>query len=257
MLIYLQEDIILYLGGEYMKKNILLLAVIIAVLSGCASKDYDVITSIPSSGYKSEIEAYKLQEAEMNKPNPSLWSDVGSSGTIFLDYKARRIGDVVIVKIEEDSSASNSTNNSASKTTTYNANVTAMLGLSTNLGVNNFLGSGAAFQPTIAATTGNSHQGQGSSNKADTFTATIAARIVDIMPSGNLVIEGNREIIIDQEKQTITLKGIVRQKDIDAANTVSSSAIADAQITYTGAGALSQATKKGWLGKVIDVIWPF
>ena len=101
-----------------MKKNILLLAVIIAVLSGCASKDYDVITSIPSSGYKSEIEAYKLQEAEMNKPNPSLWSDVGSSGTIFLDYKARRIGDVVIVKIEEDSSASNSTNNSASKTTT-------------------------------------------------------------------------------------------------------------------------------------------
>ena len=224
---------ILYLGGEYMKKTILLLTVMLAALSGCASKGYDdVITSIPSSGYKSEIEAYKMQEAEMNKPNPSLWSDVGSSGTIFLDYKARRIGDVVIVKIEEDSSASNSTNNSASKSTTYNASITAMLGLPTN-------------------------QGQGSSRKADSFTATIAARIVDIMPSGNLVIEGNREIIIDQEKQTITLKGIVRQKDIDAANTVSSSAIADAQITYTGAGALSQATKKGWLGKVIDVIWPF
>ena len=248
---------ILYLGGEYMKKTILLLTVMLAALSGCASKGYDdVITSIPS-GYKSEIEAYKMQEAEMNKPNPSLWSDVGSSGTIFLDYKERRIGDVVIVKIEEDSSASNSTNNSASKSTTYNASITAMLGLPTNMGITNFLGSGAAFQPTIAATTGNNHQGQGSSRKADSFTATIAARIVDIMPSGNLVIEGNREIIIDQEKQTITLKGIVRQKDIDAANTVSSSAIADAQITYTGAGALSQATKKGWLGKVIDVIWPF
>ena len=241
-----------------MKRNIIITFIMIAAIYGCAAKPYDyVISSIPSSGYKSEIEAYKMQEAEMNKPNPSLWSDVGSSGTIFLDYKARRIGDVVIVRIEEDSSASNSTNNTASKTTTYNANLTAMLGLPTNLGVNNFLGSGAALQPTIAATTGNSHQGQGTSNKADTFTATIAARIVDIMPSGNLVIEGNREIIIDQEKQTITLKGIVRQKDIDATNTVSSSAIADAQITYTGAGALSQATKKGWLGKVIDVIWPF
>lgn len=241
-----------------MKRNIIITFIMIAAIYGCAAKPYDdVISSIPSSGYKSEIEAYKIQEAEMNKPNPSLWSDVGSSGTIFLDYKARRIGDVVIVRIEEDSSASNSTNNTASKTTTYNANLTAMLGLPTNLGVNNFLGSGAALQPTIAATTGNSHQGQGTSNKADTFTATIAARIVDIMPSGNLVIEGNREIIIDQEKQTITLKGIVRQKDIDATNTVSSSAIADAQITYTGAGALSQATKKGWLGKVIDVIWPF
>lgn len=241
-----------------MKRIFLLTSVSVVILSGCAAKNYDdVITSIPSSGYKSEIEAYKMQEAEMNKPNPSLWSDVGSSGTIFLDYKARRIGDVVIVKIEEDSSASNSTNNQTSKATTYNANVTAMLGLPTNLGVNNFLGSGAAFQPSIGATTGNSHQGQGSNKKSDSFTATIAARIVDIMPSGNLVIEGSREIIIDQEKQTITLKGIVRHKDIDASNTISSSAIADAQITYTGNGATSQATKKGWLGKVIDVVWPF
>ena len=209
-----------------MKRIFLLTGTFAVLLSGCANKNYDdVITSIPTSGYKSEIEAYKLQEAEMNKPNPSLWSDVGSSGTIFLDYKARRIGDVVIVRIEEDSSASNSTNNAASKATTYNANITAMMGLPNNMGVNNFLGSGAAFQPTIAATTGNSHQGQGSNNKSDTFTATIAA--------------------------------IVRQKDIDATNTVSSSAIADAQITYTGNGATSQATKKGWLGKVIDVVWPF
>lgn len=228
------------------------------IISACAHHSYDdVISAVPTSGYKSEIEAYKMQEAELNKPNPSLWSDVGSNGTIFLDYKARRIGDVVIVRIEESSSASNSTSNSTSKTTNYNAGITAMLGLPLNFGSNNFLGSGQAFQPTIGATTGNSHQGQGSTDKSDKFTATIAARIVDIMPSGNLVIEGNREIIIDQEKQTITLKGIVRQKDIDATNTVSSSAIADAQITYTGAGSNSSAVKKGWLAKVIDVIWPF
>ncbi len=193
-----------------MKKNILLLSCAVAILSGCATKNYDVISSIPSSGYKSEIEAYKRQEAEMNKPNPSLWSDVGSSGTIFLDYKARRIGDVVIVRIEEDSSASNSTNNSTSKSTTYNASITAMMGLPNNLGINNFLGSGVGFQPTLAATTGNNHQGQGSSNKSDTFTATIAARIVDIMPSGNLVIEGNREIIIDQEKQNWARYGLLK-----------------------------------------------
>ena len=95
-----------------------------------------------------------------------------------------------------------------------------------------------------------------------TFSNLILTEGDDAPKYGNkLLLTGelfyNREIIIDQEKQTITLKGIVRQKDIDATNTVSSSAIADAQITYTGAGALSQATKKGWLGKVIDVIWPF
>ena len=240
-----------------MKKLVLLLSLGF-ILPGCAAKYEDVITAAaPTSGYKSEIEAYKRQEAERSKPNPSLWADVGSSGTIFLDYKARRIGDVVIVKIEEQSSASNSTNNATSKATTYNAGITAMMGLPLNFGANNFLGSGSAFSPTLGAQTSNSHQGQGTTDKADRFKATIAARIIDIMPSGNLVIEGNREIIIDQEKQTITLKGIVRQKDIDASNTVLSSSIADAQITYTGAGANSSAAKKGWLGKVIDVIWPF
>lgn len=243
-----------------MRKYLLFLimaAMSLFICVSCASKYNDIITSMPSSGYKSEIEAYKKQEAENNRPNPSLWSDIGSNGTIFLDYKARRIGDVVVVRIVENARASNSTSSTSSKTTNYNAGITAMLGLPLNFGVDNFLGSGQPFNPTIGATTGNSFSGNGASNKADNFNATIAARIIDIMPSGNLVIEGNREIVIDQEKQTITLRGIVRQKDIDANNTVASSAIADAQITYTGNGALTQASKKGWLGKVVDVIWPF
>ena len=63
--------------------------------------------------------------------------------------------------------------------------------------------------------------------------------------------------MIDEEKQTITLKGIVRQKDIDSTNTVVSTAIADAQITYSGSGERTNATKKGWLAKFIDIIWPF
>jgi len=71
------------------------------------------------------------------------------------------------------------------------------------------------------------------------------------------VIEGQREIIVDQEKQVITVRGIIRQKDIDAANTVLSTAIADAQITYSGKGILTDSNRKGWLSSVIDWIWPF
>lgn len=225
-------------------------------LTACASKS-DVVTSVPSSGYKFEIEAYKAQEAEKRKPTASLWTDMGNNGTMFLDYKARRIGDVVIVRIVETSSASNSSSADTSKTTNYQAGITDFMGLPLNMGSNNFMGSGNAFSPSIGANTANTYSGQGRTTKSDRVTATIAARIIDIMPSGNLVIEGNREIVIDQEKQTITLKGIVRQKDIDASNTVSSTAIADAQITYSGAGSTSSAIKKGWLARVIDVIWPF
>lgn len=237
-------------------KKILLIFLTAAISVACAAKP-ETISAVPSSGYMSEIEAYKRQEAERNKPNPSLWADVGSNGTIFLDYKARRIGDVVIVKIMETSSASNSTSNSTKKSTTNNSSVTAMMGLPLNFGMNNFLGSGSGFQPSIGTSTNNSHSGQGSTTKTDKVSATIAARIVDIMPSGNLVIEGNREIIIDQEKQTITLRGLVRQKDIDASNVVASTAIADAQIMYSGSGTTSTATKKGWFSRFLDIVWPF
>lgn len=239
-----------------MKKNFILLISSIFILSACSTKT-DVVTNVPSTNYKSEIEAYRAQEMANRKPSASLWSESGNQGNMFLDYKARHIGDIVIVNITEMSSASNSSSKDSSKTTAYNAGIDSILGLPTNMGATNFLGSGNPLSPTIAANTGNSFSGQGSATKSDRVSATIAARIIDILPSGNLVIEGNREILIDDEKQTITLKGIVRQKDIDATNTVASSAIADAQITYSGSGERTNATKKGWFAKFIDVIWPF
>lgn len=236
--------------------KIIALTLTIAVAVGCATKGEYIPTTVPSAGYKSEIEAYKRQEEARSRPNPSLWSDVGSSGTMFLDYKARKIGDIVIVNIVESASASNSSSASNSKSAEYSTGVTAMLGLPI-AGVNDFLGSGSGLSPNIGATTNNTYSGAGSISKSDTVRATLAARIIDIMPSGNLVIEGNREIIIDRDKQTITLRGIIRQKDIDAKNTVVSSVIADAQITYSGAGTTTQATKKGWLGSFLDIIAPF
>jgi flagellar L-ring protein precursor FlgH len=230
-------------------------AVLTAYFSfGCAGKE--AVTDLPADSYKDRLEEYsRAQEAA--KPSPSLWADVGSHGTIFLDYRARLIGDVVIVKIVESASAKNSNNTSTDRTSNYDAGVTAMLGLPLNLGVKDFLNSGNEFNPTIGANTTNSFSGQGSKQRSDSISATIAARIVEILPSGNLVIEGQREIVVDQEKQTIKLRGVIRQKDIDATNTVPSSAIADAQISYYGDGVITDANRKGWLATFIDWIWPF
>ncbi|MDR2105351.1 MAG: flagellar basal body L-ring protein FlgH [Deferribacteraceae bacterium] len=234
---------------------ILIHCILITYLSlGCAGRE--AVTALPTDSYKDRLEEYdKAQEAA--KPTPSLWADVGSHGTIFLDYRARLIGDVVIVKIVESASAKNSNNTSTDRTSNYDANVTAMLGLPLNLGIKDFLNSGNEFNPTIGANTTNSFEGKGSKQRSDSISATIAARIVDVLPSGNLVIEGQREIVVDQEKQTIKIRGIIRQKDIDASNTVPSSAIADAQISYYGDGVISDANRKGWLAAFIDWIWPF
>ena len=126
-----------------------------------------------------------------------------------------------------------------------------------SLGIKNFLGMGNKFNPSVGAQTTNDFQGDGSKRKSDRVQATIAARIIDILPSGNLVIEGNREIVVDQEKQFITVKGVIRQKDIDANNVVLSTSIADAQIAYSGKGMLSDVNKKGWLAHFVDWVWPF
>jgi len=238
-----------------MKKFFLILLAGLIIFSGCSKKP-KVESNVSKLSYNEEVAKYN-NALKQKQPSPSLWADVGNSGVMFLDYKGRSLGDIIIVKIVESSSATNSNSTKTSKTSNYNSGITSLMGLPLNLGMNNFLKKGNPFDPTVSAQTGNSFTGSGAKKKSDSVSATIAARIVDILPSGNLVIEGNREILVDQEKQTISVKGIIRQKDIDANNTVLSTAIADAQITYTGKGILSDANRKGWLSSVIDWVWPF
>jgi flagellar L-ring protein precursor FlgH len=232
---------------------IILTTLSLLIISGCATK----VEKIPATtSYNTEVgEYWKAMRQYQN--TGSLWTEMKSNGTLFLDYKARNIGDIVIVQIVESSSASNTNTTQTSKTTNYDASVNNFLGMPMSLGIHNFLGMGQPFNPSVGAQTTNDFQGDGSKQKADSVQATIAARIIDILPSGNLVIEGNREIVVDQEKQYISVKGVIRQKDIDANNVVLSTSIADAQIAYSGKGMLSDVNKKGWLAHVVDWVWPF
>lgn len=242
-----------------MNGKFFLILIVAAVLgSGCAAKqDLQVETALPSGSYKKELEEYRMRQILAQKPNPSLWAEVGSRGTLFLDYKGRTVGDIIVVQITETSSASNSNSTTTNKSTTYSSGITNLLGMPTNLGIGNFLNQGNSLDPTIQADTANAFAGSGAKSKADTVSGTVAARIIEVLPSGNLVIEGHREIIVDQEKQIITIRGIVRQKDVNANNMVQSTQIADAQISYSGKGVISDANKKGWLASAIDWVWPF
>lgn len=237
-----------------MKKSIFL-GVIALICAACSTATPPAAT-IPPSGYKQNLSNYTA--AQNQKPSASLWANAGNHGTLFLDYKARLVGDIITIKIVENARASNSNNTSTSKSSNYDASITSIMGLPLDLGINNVLGTGGSFDPTLAASTNNTFAGTGSKAKNDSITATISARVVEVQqPTGNLVIEGQREIIVDQEKQTITIRGIVRPKDINANNEVESTSIAEAQIAYSGDGVISDANRKGWLAVFIDWIWPF
>lgn len=239
-----------------MKIRLLLTIAAAAVLfGGCAAKPTFDNEALKNS-YQKELEEYKRQ-LEERRPSPSLWMEASAKGSLFLDYKGRHVGDIIIVNIVESTSASNSNTTATSKSQAMDSTLGNLMGLPLNMGVSNLLGTGNELNMDNTLSSSNSFSGSGAKTKADKIQGTIAARVTEVLPSGNLVIEGHRELIIDNEKQTITLSGIVRQKDLDASNTVDSTSIADAKIAYSGQGMLSDSNKPGWLMTLLSWIMPF
>ena len=85
----------------------------------------------------------------------------------------------------------------------------------------------------------------------------MTARVIDVLPNGNMLIEGRRNIKVNNEDQEIILEGTVRPRDIGADNVVNSIYIADARISYSGRGIISDRQSPGWLMNIVDKLWPF
>ena len=132
-----------------------------------------------------------------------------------------------------------------------------MLGLPSNLGVQNFLGMGTGFDPRVSASVNNTNQGSGSVTRNGTLTGTISALITEILPSGNFKIEGRRSVTVNHEEQIMVLRGVIRPQDINFDNTIASISIADASISLTGEGVVADEQRKGWLAKILGKVWPF
>jgi flagellar L-ring protein precursor FlgH len=97
----------------------------------------------------------------------------------------------------------------------------------------------------------------GKTTRKTTVEATVAARIVRIFPNGLMELQGYREILVNGEKQIINVRGLIRARDIGPDNTITSDQLADAKIYVYGKGVLSEKQKQGWMGRLVDTIWPF
>jgi flagellar L-ring protein precursor FlgH len=109
----------------------------------------------------------------------------------------------------------------------------------------------------FSGTSKDTFKGTGKTSRDGNLKGTISARVVDVFPDGNLMIEGTRELKINSESQYLILSGIVRPKDIKSDNTISSTKLADARIAYTGGGSLSEKTSPGWFSRLLGVFAPF
>ena len=181
----------------------------------------------------------------------SLWEPGNGRAFMFEDRRASRIGDIVIVRIEEQHSGSKTANTTADRAATLSAGASGGL-----FGIHS-LGKKFVDLFDVNATTGNEFEGEGSTSRQDSLTGTIAAKVVEVLPNGDLRIQGKREVTVNSEKQKMTIQGIVRRIDLDTQNTVLSSAVADAQIAYVGLGVVDDVQRPGWATRVFDWVTPF
>jgi len=187
-----------------------------------------------------------------SKPRPGSIYDVRSGGISMIANKiAHRPGDLITVVINEKQDVSNQEASDFTKSTNLDYQMTKMEIL------DNF------FQtlPTLGATSADGFTGSATYTKKGNFTARLTAIVTDVMPNVNMVVEGRREVRIDDETKVIEFRGILRRWDITASNTIDSELVAEATVTYSGSGPMTKATNRTGLGKffhdAIAWVWPF
>jgi flagellar L-ring protein precursor FlgH len=192
------------------------------------------------------------------KHDGSLWQDGGPLSELFINPKARSIGDIVTIKIVESSSASNRATTITGKSSSLSMGVNNLFGLEDRYAPTSTVKPHPFFNP-FAKLQGNvsgSFDGSGTTTRNGDLTAYITARVTKVLPNGNLGIEGTREVTVNSEEQTITLSGIIRPRNISPDNIILSTYISDAKIAYSGSGIIHDRQRPGWMARILDWVWP-
>ncbi len=232
-----------------------------ALAGGCSS--IDRLSQIGEKPKLTEIEnpttqpGYKPVQMPMPKPEQasynanSLWRN--GSRAFFKDQRAARIGDLltVTVNITDKANIANQTQRSRSN--------------KEDSGITDFIGSqtlGAQAQKILpgrilTADSTTSSDGKGSVNRQEALQTNVAAVVTQVLPNGNLVVEGKQEIRVNFEIRELIVAGIVRPEDIQSDNTIDSSKIAQARIAYGGRGQITDVQQPRYGQQVMDVLLPF
>jgi flagellar L-ring protein precursor FlgH len=176
----------------------------------------------------------------------SLWpggqANSGNTSNMITDKRALKIGDLVTVRIVEQASAEQDSNVSTQKAAS----------VAGGAGLGSWNNSGGVPVQSYGAGANENFAGGGSSARSGKIVTTLTARVVSLLDSGNLVIEGRRSLKINDEKQHIYVRGVIRPGDVGSDNSVVSTAISDAQIMYEGKGPLSEKSSPGFFTRILD-----
>lgn len=171
---------------------------------------------------------------------------------LFNDIKARRVGDIITVNLQEKMQAQKKAAANESKTSVNNHQAPTILG--------GTLGAAVGGVNLLGGTTMNSNdsfKGQGDASQSNSLTGSISVTVVEVIPNGNLVVRGEKWVTLNQGDEVIRFAGIVRPADISPDNSIPSTKVADARIIYSGDGIVHEATQQGWLSRFFTTYWPW
>lgn len=202
--------------------------------------------TVPPTNIHQPMTARPAPRAETLSSNGSIFQS-GQVRPLFEDRRARYVGDIVRINISENTSASTKSNSKVERATSIGAKAGPIVGLP-----------GKSFQGLdLSASGSNNLDGKGESAANNVFTGSISATVIEVLPNGNLLVSGEKQVAIGQGQEYIRLSGIINPTFLDSANSISSAQVADARIEYKESGVISEAQVMGWLARFFLTVLPF
>jgi flagellar L-ring protein precursor FlgH len=221
------------------------------LLAGC-SGDLTEITREPrmsavGTGLATDVRptASALFVPETATHNQSLWN--GSRTDLFSDQRAAKIGDVITVMIAINDKATFGNTSDRSSTSEIKGGINF---------TNQQSSSQTQWNPQSDLTSSSTSQGQGSIDRSEQITLSVAAVVTDVLPNGNLIVSGSQEVRVNYELRVLNVAGIIRPLDISRSNTISYDKIAEARISYGGRGRIMEVQQPGFVQQIWDRLKP-
>ena len=231
--------------------------------SACAGNRNNIEYEMEKMAAKQRMLPPSVPHAPVD-PDGSLWQTGSSLNSMFIDTKARNIGDIVTVRIEESAKATNKAKTDTERSSNLEAGIEKLFGLEDwwqNNILTNVNGDWPKVDPfgnpSIKGSLKSKFEGDGETSRSGSLDAFITCRVVAVMPNGNLKIVGTRELMVNYENQMIILSGVIRPRDISDNNVILSTFISDAKIAYSGSGVVDERQRPGWLANLLNTVWPF
>ncbi|RUO30439.1 flagellar basal body L-ring protein FlgH [Aliidiomarina soli] len=180
--------------------------------------------------------------------NGSLFRGQNVNG-LYSDIKARNLGDIITVRLQEQTTASKSASTGTSRNTNVDLPTPTLFGRDVTVSGN----------PISAGINGGSEfSGDSSADQSNQLQGEITVAVIRVLPNGNLIVRGEKWLTLNNGEEYVRLTGIIRPQDVRSNNTIESNRVANARIEYSGTGSLASAQREGWLTRFFNgPIWPF